>query len=348
MNLEKVSYLITAIEAGSFSLAAEKLGMTQSGLNRQITSLEDELKTTLLLRGRRGVVPAKGAEPVIARLRELLLAEKRVHEEIAAVKGLVMGELTIGSYFSISTTWLPPLLKHFSDAYPAITLSTVEGTDQELVTRLKDGTLDCAFLSQHSYDGDFFPLMETEFVAWLPPEHPLASRDTVTAEDITKEPFIYPRVHHNTDIDDFFTRHRTAPKTHLITKEVNRLKGELGAIHYVGIAADEAWRCKDERYPLVEWGITEAQALQACYDRGFDFGGLYEIYHRASCWCCPFQRIDELRKLRKHHPELWEKLLELDRRALAQFGTGPLGQFKQNWSVKRLDTRFAEEDGQTG
>ena len=89
-------------------------------------------------------------------------------------------------------------------------------------------------------------------------------------------------------------------KTHLITKEVNRLKGELGAIHYVGIAADEAWRCKDERYPLVEWGITEAQALQACYDRGFDFGGLYEIYHRASCWCCPFQRIDELRKLRKH------------------------------------------------
>ena len=99
---------------------------------------------------------------------------------------------------------------------------------------------------------------------------------------------------------------------------------------------------------LVEWGITEAQALQACYDRGFDFGGLYEIYHRVSCWCCPFQRIDELRKLRKHHPELWEKLLELDRRALAQFGTGPLGQFKQNWSVKRLDTRFAEEDGQTG
>lgn len=136
-------------------------------------------------------------------------------------------------------------------------------------------------------------------------------------------------------------------KTHLITKEVNRLKGELGAIHYVGIATDEAWRCKDERYPLVEWGITEAQALQACYDRGFDFGGLYEIYHRASCWCCPFQRIDELRKLRKHHPELWEKLLELDRRALAQFGTGPLGQFKQNWSVKRLDTRFAKEDGQT-
>ena len=133
-------------------------------------------------------------------------------------------------------------------------------------------------------------------------------------------------------------------KTHLITKEVNRLKGELGAIHYVGIAADEAWRCKDERYPLVEWGITEAQALQACYDRGFDFGGLYEIYHRASCWCCPFQRIGELRKLRRHHPELWQQLMDMDNRALAQFGQTPLGRFKENWTVDQLDKRFAKED----
>ena len=40
MNLEKVHYLLTAIEFGTLSLAAEKLGMNQSGLNRQITSLE--------------------------------------------------------------------------------------------------------------------------------------------------------------------------------------------------------------------------------------------------------------------------------------------------------------------
>ena len=140
MNLEKVHYLLTAIECGTFSLAAEKLGMTQSGLNRQISSLETELKTTLLLRGRRGVVPAKGAEPIIARLRDLMTAERRVHEEIAAVKGLLTGSLTIGSYFSISTTWLPQLLKQFSDAYPAITLSTVEGADAELIERLRKGS----------------------------------------------------------------------------------------------------------------------------------------------------------------------------------------------------------------
>lgn len=133
-------------------------------------------------------------------------------------------------------------------------------------------------------------------------------------------------------------------KTHLLTKEVNHLKSEKSALHFVGIAADEAQRCKKEQYPLVEWGITEAEALKICYDHGFDWGGLYEIYHRVSCWCCPFQRVDELRNLRHHHSELWARLLDLDKRARAQFGPGPLGQFKQNWSVARYDERFARED----
>lgn len=135
-------------------------------------------------------------------------------------------------------------------------------------------------------------------------------------------------------------------KTHLMEKEANRLKAEKNALHYVGIAADEAQRCKEKEYPLVEWGVTEAQALQYCYDRGYDFGGLYRIYRRASCWCCPFQRIDELRKLRRHHPELWARLLALDNRARAQFGPSPLGQFKKDWSVERLERRFAQEDEQ--
>lgn len=138
-------------------------------------------------------------------------------------------------------------------------------------------------------------------------------------------------------------------KTHLLTKEVNRLKKEKQAEHFIGIAADEAWRCKNEngnRYPLVEWGVTEADALQGCYDRGFDFGGLYHIYHRCSCWCCPFQRLSELRNLRKYHPELWQRLLLMDERARAQFGDTPLGRFKSNCTVADLEERFAKEESQ--
>ncbi len=118
-------------------------------------------------------------------------------------------------------------------------------------------------------------------------------------------------------------------------------------MHHIGIAADETHRCKDDpqnRYPLVEWKITEAEALQICYSRDFDFGGLYEIYRRASCWCCPLQRIDKLRKLRTYHPELWARLRVMDDRAWAQFTTSPLGQSKQNWSVEQMEERCAGEE----
>lgn len=132
-------------------------------------------------------------------------------------------------------------------------------------------------------------------------------------------------------------------KTHLIHKAVNELKGNHRALHYVGIAADEPQRIKDKQYPLVDWNIPEKEALQICYDRGFHWDGLYEIYHRCSCWCCPFQRIDELRKLRTQHPELWARLRAMDARAIAQFGHNPLGQFRQNWTVEQLEQRFAAE-----
>ena len=102
---------------------------------------------------------------------------------------------------------------------------------------------------------------------------------------------------------------------------------------------------ENEQYPLLEWGITERQALQICYDRGYDWGGLYEFYNRCSCWCCPLQRIGELRTLRRHHPQLWAKLLDMDRRAIEQFGAdSPLGQFRKDWTVEALEKRFAAEE----
>ena len=136
-------------------------------------------------------------------------------------------------------------------------------------------------------------------------------------------------------------------KVHLINKALSQLKKDHEVFQFIGIASDEDHRCDTDehlRYPLVRWDITEAQALQICYDRGFDWDGLYEIYHRCSCWCCPLQQIGELRNLRRHHPELWAKLMEFDQRALDQFGHTPLGRFKDNWTVAALEERFAAED----
>lgn len=133
-------------------------------------------------------------------------------------------------------------------------------------------------------------------------------------------------------------------KTMLINEKAKELSEKQKIVQYIGIAYDERKRCKEKKYPLVEWGITEADALEICYNQGFYFGGLYEIYKRASCWCCLFQRIGELRNLRKYHPELWERLRKMDERAIEQFGRTPLGKFRKTWTIGQLEERFKKEE----
>ena len=102
-------------------------------------------------------------------------------------------------------------------------------------------------------------------------------------------------------------------KTRVIAKYLKELKKEYDVIEYIGIAADEPKRIKENGcYPLVEWSMTEKDCLDYCYAKGFDWGGLYEIFHRVSCWCCPLQALSELRKLYVHFPDLWAQLRRWD------------------------------------
>jgi len=112
-------------------------------------------------------------------------------------------------------------------------------------------------------------------------------------------------------------------------------------IEYHGIAYDEKRRCdnnkgRDIHYPLVEWGITEKQALKYCYSKGFDWGGLYEKFHRVSCWCCPLSRIGEFRTLYNEFPELWAELTEMDKKSFRKF--------LKNYSVRELKEKFDKEN----
>lgn len=125
-------------------------------------------------------------------------------------------------------------------------------------------------------------------------------------------------------------------KTRVVKAYLKNLKQKYEVIEYVGIAADEPKRIKEKRYPLVEWGMTEKDCLALCYSRGFDWGGLYEIFNRVSCWCCPLQSLAELRKLYHHFPELWEKLQRMDDTTWRQF--------RADYSVRELTARFAFED----
>jgi len=95
------------------------------------------------------------------------------------------------------------------------------------------------------------------------------------------------------------------------------------------------------RFPLIERGMSEKDCLEYCYEHGFNWNGLYEHFHRVSCWCCPFQSLPELRNLRKHYPEKWKELKKMD------IASTKLGySFKQNKTIIDIEKRFQNEDKQ--
>ncbi len=123
---------------------------------------------------------------------------------------------------------------------------------------------------------------------------------------------------------------------------LQKLRQEYDVIEYIGIAVDEGYRLNRERnqnpnhiHPLVDWNMTEADCLEYCYSKGFDWGGLYKIFHRVSCWCCPLQSLDELRKLHDNFPELWKKLEYWDSITWRKF--------RADYTVLELEKRFAFE-----
>lgn len=123
-------------------------------------------------------------------------------------------------------------------------------------------------------------------------------------------------------------------KTEVIDKYIKDkyIKKEKKVIHYIGIAADEQRRKKDKEYPLINWGITEAMALEYCYSKGFDWGGLYRQFRRVSCWCCPLQPLKELYSLYINYPELWAQLMEMDKYSKYSF--------KADYTLTQLEKRF--------
>jgi 3'-phosphoadenosine 5'-phosphosulfate sulfotransferase (PAPS reductase)/FAD synthetase len=133
-----------------------------------------------------------------------------------------------------------------------------------------------------------------------------------------------------------WTRWCTALKRDLMARFLNSLGDDYTI--YVGIAYDEKKRTKSKkhyRYPLVEWEITEKQALEYCYSKGFDFGGIYNKMNRTSCYCCPLVGIAKLKAIYTYYPELWEKIKEMERKTWRKF--------RPDFSIFEIERQFELE-----
>lgn len=211
MNVSKYKALLTAVDLGSFSAAAQKLGYTQSGLTHMMNALEDELGFSILSRGYFGVKLTPGGERIIPKIRELVAAEDSLYNEIELVKSFGDNIIRVGAFSSIAQAVLPTILEKFSKEYPDVAVNIQTGTVAELYGGLNDGKFDLCLGSKNpKYDFKWTYLFSDRFFAILPKAYPV--RDGVfPISSFNGTKFLMPGLGFDDDIGAVFADHDVHP-----------------------------------------------------------------------------------------------------------------------------------------
>lgn len=139
MDWEKLKIFHAVAEAGSFTLAAKRLHLSQSALSRQIRGLEDSLNLSLFTRHARGLVLTLEGEQLFETAHEVLDKIEKTERELLESKDLPSGLLKVTAPVTFGTVWLTPRLKTFLNLYPEIQLEfLLTDDDLDLATREAD------------------------------------------------------------------------------------------------------------------------------------------------------------------------------------------------------------------
>jgi len=213
VSINKFKVLVKVVELGSLTKAADALGFTQSGVSHMINSLEDEFNLTLLNRSRSGVSLTTNGEKVLRTIREILRWNEHLEQEVAAIHGLEIGTIRIGTFTSVSVHWLPGIIKDFQLEYPNIEIHLVEGDYREIEDWLSEGKIDCGFLSMPAGDTfEVIPLQRDQLLVLLPMDHPLSSRSKLSLSEIADESFILLSKGSDDDVNRVLSQAGIKPK----------------------------------------------------------------------------------------------------------------------------------------
>lgn len=187
----KYRVVLCAAKLGNLTKTAQVLGYSQSNISHMLRNIEDDLGITIFHRERYGVVLTKVGKELLPVMEQIEALEKSLGEIAASYHAQ---SLKIGSFYSVSNYWIPPILKRFSLQYPSIKVTVLERESylgvEELLQRKE---VDFAFWGGN-YKGnfEFIPLCEDPYYLIVSQRHSLAKETSVSIQVIAQYPFIMP------------------------------------------------------------------------------------------------------------------------------------------------------------
>ena len=190
MQLENYRALISAIDTGSISAAAEALSYTPSGVSRMIAALEREFGFALLRRGKGGVTPTAECRSMLPLLRKLCFTAEGAEQLASQIRGLETGTVTIGTAYSAYYGALAQISSAFHALHPGIQVRLCGGYSSELLDRLQKHQADLCIISRREGEYRWTELCRDPLMAWVPDSHPLAVLPALPLECFETEPCI--------------------------------------------------------------------------------------------------------------------------------------------------------------
>jgi DNA-binding transcriptional LysR family regulator len=188
MELRQLEYFVAVAEEGSFTRAASRVLVAQSGVSAQVRRLERELGVELLDRGSRTVTPTTAGEAVLTYARAALAAVNGVRETVDELRGLTRGHIRVGMITAGPAVLLGDLLASFHAAHPEVEITLTEHASDMLFAAVRDGTLDLAVASlgiDEPAGVETHVIIDAPIVAAVRSDHPLARRASVQPEELT-------------------------------------------------------------------------------------------------------------------------------------------------------------------
>ncbi|MEX6723046.1 LysR family transcriptional regulator [Parapedomonas caeni] len=261
IELYLVRYFLAVVEAGGFTKAAATLHITQPTLSAGIAKLEAVLGVALFERAGRRVFLTDAGSRFLVRAHEILHLCNLAAREAAETERAPV--VRLGLLLTIPGALAADLVARLVAA-GAPPLELVEGTEQEIANRLKDGSLDYALtLDRGENPGGVLLLGPEEgYALALPRAHPLAGRPMLTATDLMTEAMIVrQRCEVLSETSRYFTDRNVRPRFSFRTVNDERALAMVGAGLGVTVMPESYRHPAVARLPLAGFNYRRRIAL---------------------------------------------------------------------------------------
>src|SRR6266571_5488757 len=231
VEIRHLRYFLAVAGAGSFSRAADRLGISQPSVSQQMRDLEAGLRVSLFQRRGKRILLTSAGLIFQEHARVLLRGLENLLQELSSEPGQLRGALHLGVVPILNVALAPHLLGPFAAAHPGISLTVEEISSTEIETALEEGRMDVGlgFVTRHSPNLLYERLCTDEFALIVPTKHPWARRRIVDFSELHQQrllqlpdSFVMRRM-----TDEICRRHQVRPRT---VAEINAIETLLRSL----------------------------------------------------------------------------------------------------------------------